>query len=345
MYFIAYKSLFRRKFRTVLAALGVGIGVLLLVVILSTMLGMSTMMDDLTSAMVGDIEVLESGQPDIFSILEEDLENTIERVPGVLSTYPRVIGFVKIEGVELKAFGGMVNEDMLEQVPDEVRDQMSGVRLVGIDPSKEVPLGTYTTKLEKGSLFGKDDTGLCLIGTVLSEDYDLEAGDRITVIFDSDDDGVDEKDKHRFKIVGVYEDTGSDMRNDNIVVNLEDARAINDMRSSEISTILFRTDPESEEEVIRKVKALVPDVDVGGSREMLKMMTRMTSNMTLTTIMIVFSGAIAFVFILIVMITSVMERTKEIGVLRATGWYKFDVLKLILVESLLLSVMGTIMGT
>lgn len=347
MYFIAYKSLFRRKFRTFLASLGVGIGVLLLVVILSTMLGMSTMMEDMESAIVGDVEVLEEESFDMLSILDKDLEHTIERVPGVLTVYPRIVTFVKIEDVDLKPMGGLINEDMLEQMPEEVRDQMSGVRLVGIDPSKEASIGTYCTKLEKGSTFSEGDSGLCVIGPALEEDYGLLVGDRITVTFDQDEDGkIDEKDKHRLKIVGVYEDSGSDMKNDNVITSIENAREIKGMKSSEVSMFLFIADPEIEEEVIRRVKVLVPGVDVGASRQMMEMMTEMTGTMNLmTTIMIVFSGAIAFVFILIVMITSVMERTKEIGVLRATGWYKFDVLKLILVESLMLSIMGTIMGT
>ena len=347
MYFIAYKSLFRRKLRTALASVGVGIGVLLLVVILSTMLGMATMVDDITATMVGDIEVLEKGQFDLISEIDKDNEDAIEGVQGVFATYPRVIGFVKIEGVEdLPIFGGMINDEMLAQMPEEFADQMSGVRVVGIDPVKEADLGTYPTKLLKGSMLSKGDTGICLIGPILESEAGLAVGDRITLIFDKDDDGIGEKDKHRFKIVGVYDETGSELKNDNVIVNMEDAREIKGMSSQDVSVIYFRADPHSEDEVIRRVRALVPNVDVGGSREALKMMTRMTDNISLMTmLLIVFCGAIAFVFILIVMITSVMERTKEIGVLRATGWYKFDVLKLILVESMLLAIMGTVVGT
>ena len=44
------------------------------------------------------------------------------------------------------------------------------------------------------------------------------------------------------------------------------------------------------------------------------------------------------------MLMSVMERQKEIGVLKAVGWTSDDVLKLVLTESLLLGVIGGIIG-
>jgi putative ABC transport system permease protein len=45
------------------------------------------------------------------------------------------------------------------------------------------------------------------------------------------------------------------------------------------------------------------------------------------------------------MVTSVFERTREIGVLRAIGWRKKRVVALVLGESLGLSVAGAIVGT
>ena len=45
------------------------------------------------------------------------------------------------------------------------------------------------------------------------------------------------------------------------------------------------------------------------------------------------------------MIMSVFERTKEIGVLRAIGWGRWRVVKMILMESILLSLLGGVVGT
>ncbi|HTN75278.1 MAG TPA: FtsX-like permease family protein, partial [Pirellulaceae bacterium] len=49
--------------------------------------------------------------------------------------------------------------------------------------------------------------------------------------------------------------------------------------------------------------------------------------------------------ILNTMIMSVLERTQEIGVLRAIGWRKFSIMRLIIGESLLLTLCGAVAGT
>ena len=345
MYFIAYKNLFRRKLRTFLAAGGVSIGVLLLVVIISVMLGISSMMDEFTQAMVGEIGLLEKGQMDVMSEIDKDYERTISRIPGIVSTAPRVYAFVKLEDVELMPLSGMIDEGLVESLPEQFREMMGGVRLVGIDPQKEREFDDYPTDIVKGTLFSKGDFGVCVLGLVLAEEANFDIGDRITVVHDRDNDGVNPRDKHDFKVVGIFE-TGSQLVDSNMIVNLEDAQKIKGLRSYKISRIDIKTDPGMEDEVIRNIKILIPGVDVMDPGLAMDMMNRFTSNMNLMAVLMIgFCGAIAFVFILIVMITSVMERTKEIGVLRATGWYKSDVLKLILVESVLLATIGTFMGT
>ena len=42
---------------------------------------------------------------------------------------------------------------------------------------------------------------------------------------------------------------------------------------------------------------------------------------------------------------SVSERTREIGILKAVGWSRFKVLRMILSESLLLSLVGFVIGS
>jgi putative ABC transport system permease protein len=44
------------------------------------------------------------------------------------------------------------------------------------------------------------------------------------------------------------------------------------------------------------------------------------------------------------MVMSVHERTREIGILRAVGWRKWRVIKMILLESVMLSIFGALAG-
>src|SRR6185436_4091292 len=45
------------------------------------------------------------------------------------------------------------------------------------------------------------------------------------------------------------------------------------------------------------------------------------------------------------MMTSVLERTREIGILRAIGWRKRRVVRMVLLESVMLCVVGAVLGT
>ncbi len=48
--------------------------------------------------------------------------------------------------------------------------------------------------------------------------------------------------------------------------------------------------------------------------------------------------------VLLNMHTMVMERTREIGILKALGFSRFDVVRMLLGETLILTLMGTVLG-
>ncbi len=54
---------------------------------------------------------------------------------------------------------------------------------------------------------------------------------------------------------------------------------------------------------------------------------------------------IGIVVMLNTMIMSVSERTREIGILRAIGWRKIRIVRMILVEAFLMSLVGGVIGT
>jgi len=53
---------------------------------------------------------------------------------------------------------------------------------------------------------------------------------------------------------------------------------------------------------------------------------------------------VSFLVVLLNMHTMVMERTREIGILKALGFSRFDVVRMLLGETLILTLMGTVLG-
>ena len=56
------------------------------------------------------------------------------------------------------------------------------------------------------------------------------------------------------------------------------------------------------------------------------------------------AAVVAGIGILNTMLMSVLERFKEIGALKAVGWAKFDIVKMILFESIFIGVLGGLLG-
>src|SRR5205823_11320664 len=63
-----------------------------------------------------------------------------------------------------------------------------------------------------------------------------------------------------------------------------------------------------------------------------------------TRTMVALGIVVSFLVVLLNMHTMVMERTREIGILKALGFSKLDVVQMLLGETLILTLMGTGLG-
>ncbi|MDY6864821.1 MAG: FtsX-like permease family protein [Halobacteriota archaeon] len=347
MYFIAYKNILRRKSRTILAALGVTMGIMLVIVMISFSQSSDVMMEDFKKTMSGSVEITQksnsaSGGMGAFdpsvSVLDKNVIDKSERVNGVKGVASRIYIFVKVEGTDVIPSG-------MEAMPSDFQEMMSGTYLIGVDPKMEKEVKGYMTNIVSGTMIRKGTHGVCVIGSGLEEKSKKSVGDRIVVTYDKDEDGIIESsDKFDFDVIGVY-DSDSMMTNDNIIISQDEARAINGMTSSQISMVVLDIVPEKEDSAIRKLRVLLPDADVGINKQMMKTIDDFSDRMSLMfMMMMIFSVSIGFIGIINTMIMSVVERTKEIGVLMATGWKKLDVIKLIMIESVVISILGTAGG-
>jgi putative ABC transport system permease protein len=97
--------------------------------------------------------------------------------------------------------------------------------------------------------------------------------------------------------------------------------------------------------VAKQIAALAKNLDVKTTKELVDSTSEIQfihAMAWVTSTVALFIGAIGM---LNTMIMSVFERTKEIGVLRAIGWGRWRVVKMILMESIILSLLGGAVGT
>jgi len=196
-------------------------------------------------------------------------------------------------------------------------------------------------KLETGD-YSRGNSG-CLVGSKFAEDNNVKVGSRISV-------GT-EGDKGTLRVTGIIEERGMafDISTDSAIV----------VTKEWFDSAYNRTDYDK---VVVKVKNLddLPTVKTAIEKQMNKRDTIvdvMDTRKTMETIFAAFgqittfvtaiggiSMIVAGVSILNIMMMSVTERIKEIGIMRSIGAQKKEVMWMFLYEALILGIAGSLIG-
>jgi putative ABC transport system permease protein len=212
----------------------------------------------------------------------------------------------------------------------------SGVTAVyGMDP-KDIP----SLLNVKEGIFLRGSGG-AMVGSRIAEEFDLKPGSRITL--GSENSGI--------RVVGILKERGLgfDINPDNAVlvssqwyeeqygVNTYDQVIVKVNNLEDIAAIKSAIEGQlNRQETV---------VDVLDTRAVLEnILTAFDSIKTFTTAIGGISLIVAGVSIFNVMMMSVTERTKEIGVVRSIGAQKKEVLQMFLNEAILLGLTGSVVG-
>ena len=144
-------------------------------------------------------------------------------------------------------------------------------------------------------------------------------------------------------MVGIYE-TGLAFEDAGVVIGLQEAQALTGKPHQVQFYLISLRDPDQAEAVKDKLTAAFPEIDFSLTSELGEAMSDfqvMQEMVDQISLLAVFIGAVGM---LNTMLMSVLERTREIGVLRSLGWRRRRVLGMILQESLVLGVVGGVCG-
>ncbi|HDS46275.1 MAG TPA: ABC transporter permease [Methanomicrobia archaeon] len=324
---MAYRSIRERRTRSILTILGIAVGIAAIVSLVSVGFGMEeaitgelTTFADLITVMPGKIvgtTYVEQG-----SFTDRDLK-ALQRIPGVKDITALTYGAAEVE----------------------FRNKRRPVFIFGGD-TKE--LGNFyldPVGLKEGRWLRENDYKACVIGDRVANDFfDKPVGVNDKLIINGE----------KFVVVGVFNKASTLYAADvdpHIFLNLRAAKAA--LRSDDVKYIMVRVyNIDDAEEIAQKVEKTIND-----NHGLEDFATAMTMGSALEQIGSVFSilrgvlvgiAAIALVVasigIMNTMLMSVMERTHEIGVMKAIGAKSSDVLTLFLMESSIVSIVGGVVG-
>jgi ABC-type antimicrobial peptide transport system permease subunit len=170
-----------------------------------------------------------------------------------------------------------------------------------------------------------------IVGRMAAEQLELEAGDTFRML-DSN-----------FRVVGIFE-TGQAFEDAGVVIGLREAQALTGKPRQVQFYMVSLRDPERAGAVRDELAATFPELEFSLTSELDEAMSdfRVLKDMAnQISFVAVFIGAVGM---LNTMLMSVLERTREIGVLRSLGWRRRQVLGMILNESLVLGIVGGVCG-
>jgi ABC-type antimicrobial peptide transport system permease subunit len=170
-----------------------------------------------------------------------------------------------------------------------------------------------------------------IVGKQAAEQMGLSVGDTLRLL------------KSNFHVVGIYE-TGISFEDIGVVIGLREAQSLTGKPHQVMYYAIQLRDPGQAEAVEGELQAAFPDLDVALTSEIAQTMSDFQVLQELVTQISLLALFIGGLGMLNTMLMSVLERTREIGVLRALGWHKRQVLGMILRESLVLGIVGGICG-
>jgi putative ABC transport system permease protein len=324
---IAWKNIWRNKLRSFIVIAAIAIGVAAGTYSASLMFGVAT--QKINSAISNEVSHIQIHNPAFKENYEirytllgaEKMIADIEKLPGVKSVSGRTI----ITGMILSAASA------------------TGIKVNGINPEIEKRTTTLYTKIAdtSGTYFGEGLRNPVVISRKLADKLNVRLKSKIVLRFQSADGSLIEG---AFKVCGIYHTSNGMFDELNIFVRQTDlVTLMGALPIHEIAILLYNNDNVSG--FVNSLRKQYPTTEVMDWQELfpeLGMLTAMLTTMNYTILGIILA-ALAF-GIVNTMLMIVLERTRELGMLMAVGMNKGKLFRMIMLESILLSLCGGIAG-
>ena len=283
--------------------------------------------------------------------MQQDLMNTaIENLTGHVKILEP--GYLDDPGIER---GFEVVDGWQNALPDHVRGwaerirvpavltserETRGIQLVGVDPARESISFLGDAEVSGEQLSGPQDSRL-LVGGFLAEALDTAAGRRLVLVTQ----GADGRTREAgFRIAGVYRAEIAGLEKAFVFTGLDALQRLLD--TDKITEISIRLDSDQYEAATTAgLTESFADREVMSWRQLEPQAASMVevSDVTIYVLFVIVMGALAFGLVN-TLVTAVMERLRELGMLRAIGMRPRAVVAQVVVESSVIMAIGVALG-
>ena len=332
MFKIALRNILRNWRRTFLTGLSIMVAVMLAIFLWSFVRGMMTnMFENMIKLSSGHVRILNADyvRREKMLPLEANIASP-EAIEKLARSLPEVIvtsGHVK--------FGVLL----------EHKGTTKSVVGLGIDPDKEEPINNLSTKILKGRkvVMGAEETN---VGEKLARELGLKLGDTLTVITQT---AYGSMAAMNLKIVGIYSFGIPSIDGKIFYLPLDKAQHLLDLDGRVTEIFVIIKDMNKAGVAAKNLQARLDQFAPG------RFATKSWSDQGMIVIWMqiaryVYSGIYGLILvfasftILNTMLMAVMERTKEIGMMKALGMKDREIVWMVMIEALLIGFFASLLG-
>lgn len=189
-------------------------------------------------------------------------------------------------------------------------------------------------KLTAGRWANPHDESVVVIGALAAEMLHKKIGDQLEI------------EGQTLSIIGIFESPAL-VENGAVIMTLAQAQRLTD-KPGKVNVLNIKLDANSSEADVQRIKAQVardlPGFIAITSSELVSKnaVVRISKAMSQATILI--ASLVGALVVFNTMLMSISERTREIGILLALGWQRRTLMRLIISEALILSLLGGAIG-
>jgi len=316
---VAFLNIFRRKKRTALALLGIIVGIAALITLVSIVDGLYKESTDTLGKLQGVTVYKENALAPFASEMELSYKQKLESVQGVKKAIPQILQIV----------------GTIDNLKVEYTGPQDSLSVVGLNPDDYTYLiyNSIKENLVSGELLKASDKEYVLISQKVADNYKKSLGSKIKL------------NTLEYKVKGVFKSDTSSLDRQ-ILMSLDGARDGFGIGQGVVNLFnVITVNPSDSDAVAKKIEFKYEELKAVGQQERMETVGTFLGYLRYLVIVVtIIAAIIAGLGVINTMLMSVMERTKEIGTLRAVGWSRSNVIYSVLFESGIIGGVGGICG-
>lgn len=332
---IAIHFLKERRTQTAMIILGVAIGVSVVVFVSALIQGLQSNIIDRTLGTQSHIRLLPSEEVNLRAVERSDQLTLMQEVPRA-QRLRSINNWQALENLldglpELTAVSPVVSGPAFARRGE----ALESVALVGIDLTRYRQIIPIEDAIVAGEL--RVDPGEALIGRGLADRLGLGPGDKLRLETGRQNTTV-------VDLVGIFEFGVRELDDRFVYLGLRQTQSLLDLPGGVTVIDVTVTNIFQAETIGRRLEALTGLDAESWMETNAQLMNALSAQSLSTNIIMIFVGLSVAIGIASVLSVSVVQRTREIGILRAIGASRDQILRVFLIEGAIFGLLGAVPG-